>query len=135
MRGTCGHQGGYGSRRRHSALAALRRDLAHRDDAGRQIFNAIQIRIAVYKLRSRHRSLSFHLCRPYLRQARVASPHIRRGLLDATRHLRKLGGCDTKINEYYLFHGLGDPTKAVNIFGAGMNEHFSGVNAGTMFRV
>jgi hypothetical protein len=38
---------------------------------------------------------------------RVASPHIRKGLLDASRHLRKFGGCDTKINEYYLFHGLG----------------------------
>jgi hypothetical protein len=27
----------------------------------------------------------------------------------------------------------GDPTKALNIMGSGMNEHFSGVNAGTMF--
>ena len=37
------------------------------------------------------------------------------------------------INEKLLFHGLGDLSKALNIIGSGFNEHFSGVNAGTMF--
>ena len=44
--------------------------------------------------------------------ARVATAHLRLGLLDASRPIRKKGGCDTRINECYLFHGLGDPSKA-----------------------
>ena len=39
----------------------------------------------------------------------VATPHIRTGLLDATRPIRKENGCDTRLNEYYLLHGLGSP--------------------------
>ena len=66
-------------------------------------------------------------------QFRAANPHLRKGLLEASRPLRKDNGCDSKINECYLFHGLGDPAMALNIFQGGMNEHFSGVNAGTMF--
>ena len=57
----------------------------------------------------------------------------KKGLLEASRPLRKANGCNTKINECYLFHGLGNPAMALNIIQSGMNEHFSGVNAGTMF--
>lgn len=66
-------------------------------------------------------------------KARVLTPHIRKGLAVASAPLRAEGGCDSACNEFLLFHGLGDPSKALNIFGAGFNEHFSGVNAGTMF--
>jgi hypothetical protein len=66
-------------------------------------------------------------------RARVATPHIRKGLAKATAPLRNAGGCDASINETYLIHGLGDPSCALNIIGAGFNEHFSGVNAGTLF--
>jgi hypothetical protein len=66
-------------------------------------------------------------------QFRAANPHLRKQLLEASRPLRKENGCNSKINECYLFHGLGNPVMALNIFQGGMNEHFSGVNAGTMF--
>ena len=64
---------------------------------------------------------------------RTSNPHLRKGLLEASRPLRKANGCDSRINECYLFHGLGNPAMALNIIQSGMNEHFSGVNAGTMF--
>ena len=64
---------------------------------------------------------------------RTSNPHLRKGLLEASRPLRKANGCNSKINECYLFHGLGNPAMALNIIQSGMNEHFSGVNAGTMF--
>ena len=63
----------------------------------------------------------------------VGTQNIREGLLEASRDLRKKGGCDFKANEYYLFHGLGSPTMALNIASNGFNEHFSGTNAGTRF--
>lgn len=66
-------------------------------------------------------------------QFRTSNPHLRKGLLEATRPLRKDNGCNVKLNECYLFHGLGNPAMALNIIQSGMNEHFSGVNAGTMF--
>ena len=39
-------------------------------------------------------------------------PHVRLGLQAASLPLRRRGGCDPMINEVYLFHGLGDPSKA-----------------------
>ena len=66
-------------------------------------------------------------------RARVATPHIRPGLARASATLRAEGGYDSFINEKLLLHGLGEPSKALNIIGSGFNEHFSGVNAGTMF--
>ena len=66
-------------------------------------------------------------------RARIATPHIREGLAKASARLRAEGGYESFINEKLLFHGLGDPSKALNIIGSGFNEHFSGVNAGTMF--
>ena len=52
-------------------------------------------------------------------KARTCTPHLRKGLAEASAPLRAAGGCDSAINECYLFHGLGDPSKALNIFGAG----------------
>ena len=51
-------------------------------------------------------------------KARTCTPHLRKGLAEASAPLRAAGGCDSAINECYLFHGLGDPSKALNIFGA-----------------
>eukprot|EP01048_Picozoa_sp_COSAG05_P018655 COSAG05_NODE_2766_length_2670_cov_4.514809_3_plen_389_part_00 len=58
-------------------------------------------------------------------QFRAANPHLRKGLLEASRPLRKDNGCDNKINECYLFHGLGNPAMALNIIQSGMNVRSS----------
>eukprot|EP00931_Biecheleriopsis_adriatica_P087170 TRINITY_DN61677_c0_g1_i1.p1 TRINITY_DN61677_c0_g1~~TRINITY_DN61677_c0_g1_i1.p1 ORF type:complete len:514 (+),score=84.69 TRINITY_DN61677_c0_g1_i1:154-1695(+) len=67
------------------------------------------------------------------RKAASVLANVRAGLHLATAPLRALAGFDARINEAYLFHGLGNPAVAVNVCASGMNEHFSGVNAGTMF--
>lgn len=65
---------------------------------------------------------------------KTANPRLNKTLVNASRAIRKKGGCDPALNEYYLFHGLGSPDHTIlNIASAGHNEHFSGANAGTMF--
>jgi len=67
-------------------------------------------------------------------KVKTANPRINQTLIKASRPLRKKGGCDPLVNEYYLFHGLGFPDGTLlNICSSGHNEHFSGANAGTMF--
>ena len=47
-------------------------------------------------------------------------------------HVHRFAPLSTE-NVPSLTRGLGAPSKALNIAAAGVNEHFSGVNAGTMF--
>ena len=133
------------------ALAALRTCLhgngvgdGGKDQTGNEPYNALELQSA---WRIENRSLwqkytaeratvqrKMEACKSPAGGWPARDPNIRQGLKDPAAELEKKYGdlYAHEAHECFLYHGLGDPKNAASIAETGVNEHFSGTNAGTM---